>query len=51
MGLITRIAYSVGRVVGGVLKLANLVTGIPAGESTQNRRSDDRRGERGQQRR
>ncbi|UQS22189.1 MULTISPECIES: hypothetical protein [Amycolatopsis] len=40
MGLITRIAYSVGRVVGGVLKLANAITGIPAGESTQNRRNE-----------
>ncbi|NIH82884.1 hypothetical protein [Amycolatopsis viridis] len=41
MGLIKRIGYAVGRAVGTVLKLANLVTGIPAGQSTQDR--DQRR--------
>ncbi|AIJ20532.1 hypothetical protein [Amycolatopsis methanolica] len=42
MGLIKRIGYVVGRAVGEVLKLANLVTGIPAGGSTQNRRAQRR---------
>ncbi|NIH85887.1 hypothetical protein [Amycolatopsis granulosa] len=37
MGLIKRVGYTVGRAVGTVLKLANLITGIAAGESTHDR--------------
>jgi len=48
MGTIKRIGYAVGRAIGGVLKLANLITGVPAGESTQQRRDE---GDRDQRRR